>query len=69
VTLREETEWVETVDAGWNMLVGADKGDITRELARPISLPEKPELYGDGDAAERMVAIIEDETATATHNG
>jgi UDP-N-acetylglucosamine 2-epimerase (non-hydrolysing) len=59
VTLREETEWVETVDAGWNTLVGADEAAIRRELARPVSLPAKPELYGDGDAAERIVAVIE----------
>ena len=59
VTLREETEWVETIDAGWNVLVGADREAITRELTAPVSLPEKPELYGDGDAAERMVELIE----------
>jgi UDP-N-acetylglucosamine 2-epimerase len=59
VTLREETEWVETVDAGWNVLVGADEEAIAHELDREISLPEKPELYGDGDAAERMVALLE----------
>src|SRR5699024_11277814 len=60
ITLREETEWVETVEAGWNTLVGADEDAITRELATPVSLSDKPELYGDGDAAERMVAIIEE---------
>ena len=51
-TIRPETEWVETVDAGWNVLVGADEEAIARELDREISLPEKPELYGDGDAAD-----------------
>lgn len=60
VTLREETEWVETVDAGWNTLVGADEEAIEHELQREITLPEKPELYGDGDAAERMVALLEE---------
>ncbi|WP_256687770.1 non-hydrolyzing UDP-N-acetylglucosamine 2-epimerase [Halococcus qingdaonensis] len=60
VTLREETEWVETVDAGWNTLVGADEEAIERELQREITLPEKPELYGDGNAAERMVALLEE---------
>ena len=59
VTLREETEWVETIDAGWNTLVGADGEAIRRELTAPVSLPEKPELYGDGDAAERMVDLLE----------
>jgi UDP-N-acetylglucosamine 2-epimerase len=65
VTLREETEWVETIDAGWNVLVGADEDAIARELARPVELPEKPELYGNGDAAERMVSIIENGAMTA----
>ena len=60
VTLRDETEWVETVDAGWNTLVGADEEAIEHELRREIALPEKPELYGDGDAAERMVALLEE---------
>ena len=62
VTLREETEWVETIDAGWNVLVGANEGAIVRELTRPVDLPEKPQLYGDGDAAERIVALIEGRT-------
>ena len=60
VTLREETEWVETVEAGWNTLVGADEDAIAQALAAPVSLPEKPERYGDGDAAERMVETIEE---------
>ncbi len=68
VTLRDETEWVETIDAGWNVLVGADEAAIARELTEPVTLPEKPELYGDGDAAEQIVTAIE-ETVTAEWNG
>jgi len=58
VTLREETEWVETVQAGWNVLVGADREAIVRAARefRPVGSP--PPLFGDGHASERIVEII-----------
>jgi UDP-N-acetylglucosamine 2-epimerase (non-hydrolysing) len=59
VTLRDRTEWTETVEAGWNVLVGADPVAIRDELARDDALPEQPRLYGGGGAAERVVAAIE----------
>jgi UDP-GlcNAc3NAcA epimerase len=59
VTLREETEWVETVEAGWNRLAGADPGKIV-PMARAIPPAERPLLYGDGHAAERIVALLEE---------
>jgi UDP-GlcNAc3NAcA epimerase len=61
VTLREETEWVETVQTGWNRLVGAD-GDEIVAAVRDIQVPdERPPLFGDGRAAERIVAILDGE--------
>ena len=61
VTLRDETEWVETVQVGWNILVGADVGRIIRS-ARSRAVPEvHPVLYGDGQAASRCVAALEKE--------
>ncbi|SDM62783.1 UDP-N-acetylglucosamine 2-epimerase (non-hydrolysing) [Halogranum gelatinilyticum] len=58
VTLREETEWVETVEAGWNVLVGADADAIARALRDDEPLPPKPSLYGDGHAAERIAEAL-----------
>jgi UDP-N-acetylglucosamine 2-epimerase len=57
VTLRPSTEWTETVDTGWNVLVDLDRDAALAALERdPPS--ERPELYGDGHAGERVVAAL-----------
>ncbi|WP_421844375.1 non-hydrolyzing UDP-N-acetylglucosamine 2-epimerase [Marinobacter algicola] len=60
VTLREETEWVELVDSGQNVLVGAISQEIADALNQDISLGNSfPEIYGDGNAAKRICDIID----------
>jgi UDP-GlcNAc3NAcA epimerase len=60
ITLRDETEWVETVETGWNVLVGADATSIVDQANR--TLASKPlewtPLYGDGQAASRISSML-----------
>jgi UDP-GlcNAc3NAcA epimerase len=60
VTLRPETEWVETVSSGWNVLAGCDSERILENVSRrnwPSEHP--PKVFGDGDAALRIAGKIE----------
>lgn len=57
VTLRDTTEWVETVQSGWNVLVDLDADAARAALARPVPA-DRPELYGDGHAAHRVVTAM-----------
>ncbi|MFC6717862.1 non-hydrolyzing UDP-N-acetylglucosamine 2-epimerase [Natrialbaceae archaeon GCM10025810] len=61
VTLREETEWTETVDCGWNVLVGADGDRIAEALERSFDPDSTPTPYGDGMASRRIVSALQDE--------
>ncbi len=58
VTMREETEWVETVEAGWNTLVGCDPEQIRQAALTAQPGAESVWPYGDGKAAERITGVI-----------
>lgn len=58
VTLRDETEWVETVTVGWNTLTGADPELILKAVTDLRTDRYRPELYGDGHASARIAQVI-----------
>jgi UDP-GlcNAc3NAcA epimerase len=63
VTLRDETEWTETVELGWNVLAGADRARIVAAARRFLSQPPQavpPPIYGDGSAGVQIARILLD---------
>ena len=58
VTMRTETEWMETVEAGWNIVVGADRAKIVEAVKSFKMDNPRPELYGDGRAAEKIMQSL-----------
>ncbi len=62
ITLRAETEWVETVEAGWNRLAGTEPSAVANALSDPDFMDgtrPRPPLHGDGRSAARIVAALE----------
>ena len=58
ITLREETEWVETLEGGWNQLVSTEEKDIVRaSVSAPPAIPQK-ELFGDGHASDKIADVL-----------
>jgi UDP-N-acetylglucosamine 2-epimerase (non-hydrolysing) len=65
--VRDTTEWTNTIDAGWNRLVGADTAEIAAFAAKPPACPAaRPPIFGNGDAADRIVAELESTAFVAT---
>jgi UDP-GlcNAc3NAcA epimerase len=58
VTLRDETEWTETVDMGWNRLVGANAAQIVAAVEQAAPPEQWPALYGEGAAGEKIVEAL-----------
>jgi len=58
ITLRAETEWVETLEGGWNILVGTDPESIVQAIRQSKPPASRPKVFGDGQAAEKMVHLL-----------
>lgn len=60
VTLRQETEWTETVDAGWNLLAGSDTASILKSAEKHLGMirKNKDSIYGSGRSAENVIDSI-----------
>lgn len=58
VTLREETEWRETVEAGWNVIVGVDKDRLVEAVKGFQPKGNRPSVFGDGKASQRITEIL-----------
>ena len=68
ITLREETEWVETVQSGWNVIVGADEQSIINAVsgADKLHAISQRTIYGNGDASNQICEIIHDSSRNCT---
>ena len=60
VTLRETTEWPETVEAGWNIMVGCDPAAISDAMRGFRPQGERAPLFGDGHAAKHVVDALDE---------
>ena len=58
ITLREETEWIELVEEGYNNIVGTDIGKIIEAINQQVKEIKYRNLYGDGNASEKIVKFI-----------
>lgn len=66
-TIRPETEWVETVSAGWNIVAGTDTQGIVDAVNRVLTAERRPvDVFGDGHSAERIVKLLKDDKQTIT---
>ena len=58
ITMRGETEWVETVECGWNVVVGTDKDKILYNIKNFKPANKQEAIFGDGNASKKILNII-----------
>ncbi|MCM0647432.1 UDP-N-acetylglucosamine 2-epimerase (non-hydrolyzing) [Clostridium swellfunianum] len=58
ITMRDETEWVETVENGWNVIVGTNKDKILNAIISFVPEQKQKNIFGDGSAANKILDII-----------
>jgi len=58
ITLRYETEWVETLQTGWNIVAGVNSDIILKSVKREAPNGNHPNLYGNGDTADKIIQTL-----------
>ena len=58
VTLRNETEWVETLESEWNVLVGSEPSHIIKATEKSRLRLKIKDIYGEGKAADQIILIL-----------
>ncbi|WP_139903797.1 non-hydrolyzing UDP-N-acetylglucosamine 2-epimerase [Clostridium thermarum] len=61
ITMRDETEWVETVENGWNVIAGTDKEKILAAIQGFVPDQPQKDIFGDGKAAHKILAAINEQ--------
>lgn len=59
ITMRDETEWIETVQNGWNKIVGADQSKILESIKSFQPTQQRLAHFGDGNASGKIVELID----------
>jgi len=68
ITLDEATGWPETVEDGWNTLVGSDKNKITEGVKHFEPDGQQRDVFGDGKAAERIVMVMKTQSQSKSES-
>lgn len=61
ITMRDETEWVETVENGWNIIVGTNENNILNAIVEFTPERKQEDIFGDGKAGEKILDILKKE--------
>jgi UDP-N-acetylglucosamine 2-epimerase len=69
ITLRDETEWGETVLAGWNRLVGVEPAQVLEAWNNFQPPAVRPAIFGDGRASQKIVEILENKPVIFGYQG